>query len=245
MRKNTIFTGSAVALITPFTDNGVDFDEFGRLIEFQLSSGTQCIIVCGTTGEPATMTKDERRSVIKYCIEKVNKRVPVIVGTGSNCTADAIANSIEAQNMGADGLLVVTPYYNKCTVTGLVAHYQAISDAVDLPIIAYSVPGRTGVNITAAAMLKLAKIKNIVAIKEASGNIDQITDICASCGDLIDVYSGDDGIVVPMLSIGAKGVISVAANVIPADMQKMCQAAFNGDYLTASNLQKKISPETL
>ncbi len=242
MRKNTLFTGSAVAIVTPFTANGVDYDAFDRLIEFQIESGTQCIVVCGTTGEPATMTKEERCSVIKHCIDKVNKRVPVVVGTGSNCTAIAIENSMDARNMGADGLLVVTPYYNKCTVNGLVAHYQAISDAVDLPIIAYSVPGRTGVNVTAAAMYKLAQIENVVAIKEASGNIDQITDICATCGDLIDVYSGDDGITVPMMSIGAKGVISVAANIIPADMQKMCVAAMNGNYVAAGAMQKAVYP---
>ena len=242
MRKNTLFTGSAVAIVTPFTDNGIDYDAFGRLIEFQIESGTQCIIVCGTTGEPATMTRDERNTVIQYCIDKVNKRVPVVVGTGSNCTATAIEYSLEAQKMGADGLLVVTPYYNKCTVNGLVAHYQAISDAVSLPIIAYSVPGRTGVNVTASAMYKLAQIENVVAIKEASGNIDQITDICATCGDLIDIYSGDDGIVVPMMSIGAKGVISVAANIIPADMQKMCTSALNGDFAIAGAIQKAIYP---
>lgn len=242
MRKNTLFTGSAVAIITTFTDNGVDYDAFGRLIEFQIQSGTQCIIVCGTTGEPATMTKEERNNVIQYCIDKVNKRIPVVVGTGSNCTSTAVEYSIQAQKMGADGLLVVTPYYNKCTVNGLVAHYQAISDAVTLPIIAYSVPGRTGVNVTASAMHKLAQIENVIAIKEASGNIDQITDICATCGDLIDIYSGDDGIVVPMMSIGAKGVISVAANIIPTDMQKMCQCALNGDFATAGAMQKTIYP---
>lgn len=242
MRKNTLFTGSAVAIITPFKNGGVDFEQFARLIEFQISSGTQCIVVCGTTGEPATMTEEERISVIKFCIDKVNKRIPVVVGTGSNNTAAAIKNSIQAQELGADGLLVVTPYYNKCTVKGLIAHYQAISDAVTLPIIAYSVPGRTGVNITASAMLELAKIDNICAIKEASGNIDQITDICATCGEYIDVYSGDDGIVVPMMSIGAKGVISVAANIIPADMQAMCKAALNGDFIAAGNAQKKIYP---
>jgi len=242
MRKNTLFTGSAVAIITPFNQDGIDFEQFERLIEFQISSGTQCIVVCGTTGEPATMTEDERVSVIKFCIEKVNKRVPVVVGTGSNCTATAVKNSVQAQELGADGLLVVTPYYNKCTVKGLVAHYKAISDAVSLPIIAYSVPGRTGVNITASAMLELAKIENVCAIKEASGNIDQITDICATCSEYIDVYSGDDGIVVPMMSIGAKGVISVAANIAPADMQSMCEAALNGDFATEGSMQKRIYP---
>lgn len=242
MKKNTLFTGSAVAIITPFTKSGVDFDAFGKLIEYQITNGTQAIIVCGTTGEPTTMTKDEKASVIQYCIEKTAHRIPVIVGAGSNNTADAVSNALQAHQFGADALLVVTPYYNKCTVKGLVAHYQAISDAVPLPIIAYSVPGRTGVNITAAAMKRLASVENVVAIKEASGNMDQITDICASCGDMIDVYSGDDGITVPMLSIGAKGVISVAANIVPSQMQQMCRSFFQGDTAAAAQMQLTLYP---
>lgn len=242
MRKKTIFTGSAVAIITPFINGSIDYDAFGRLIEYQISSGTQCIVVCGTTGEPATMSKDERRSAIEFCLRKVNGRIPVVVGTGSNCTADAVSNSLQAQHMGADGLLVVTPYYNKCTVKGLVAHYKAISDAVNIPIIVYSVPSRTGVNVTAAALKELARLENVAAVKEASGNMDQITDICTSCGNELDIYSGDDGIAVPMMSIGAKGVISVAANIIPSDVQKMCRAALDGDFATAGEMQKRMYP---
>lgn len=242
MRKQTIFTGSAVAIITPFTNNGIDFEAFKGLIDFQIASGTQAIVVCGTTGEPATMTNQEKQQLIDVSIAHVNKRVPVIAGTGCNCTAQAVDNSINAYKAGADALLVVSPYYNKCTVSGLVAHYNAISDATPLPIIAYNVPSRTGVNITAAAMKQLAQIDNIVAIKEASGNIDQVTDICALCGQDIDIYSGEDGIVVPMMSLGAKGVISVSANIIPAQMQNMCAAALRGDYQSAATLQLGMYP---
>ncbi len=242
MRKNTIFTGSAVAIITPFTKDGVDFPAFEKLIERQIALGTQCIVVCGTTGEPATMTAAERESVIRFCIEHTNGRIPVVVGTGSNCTDDAVKNSENAQKWGADGLLVVTPYYNKCSPMGLKAHYKAISDAVTLPIIAYSVPSRTGVNISASLMAELAQIENVAAIKEASGNMDQVVAIAHACGDAIDIYSGEDALTVPMMSMGAKGVISVAANIVPGDVQAMCSSALAGNFEAAAAAQKKLYP---
>lgn len=242
MRKNTIFTGSAVAIITPFTKDGVDFPAFEKLIERQIALGTQCIVVCGTTGEPATMTAAERESVVRFCIEHTNGRIPVVVGTGSNCTDDAVKNSENAQKWGADGLLVVTPYYNKCSPMGLKAHYKAISDAVTLPIIAYSVPSRTGVNISASLMAELAQIENVAAIKEASGNMDQVVAIAHACGDAIDIYSGEDALTVPMMSMGAKGVISVAANIVPGDVQAMCSSALAGNFEAAAAAQKKLYP---
>lgn len=242
MRKNTIFTGSAVAIITPFTKDGVDFPAFEKLIERQIALGTQCIVVCGTTGEPATMTAAERESVVRFCIEHTNGRIPVVVGTGSNCTDDAVKNSENAQKWGADGLLVVTPYYNKCSPIGLKAHYKAISDAVTLPIIAYSVPSRTGVNISASLMAELAQIENVAAIKEASGNMDQVVAIAHACGDAIDIYSGEDALTVPMMSMGAKGVISVAANIVPGDVQAMCSSALAGNFEAAAAAQKKLYP---
>ena len=242
MRKNTIFTGSAVAIITPFTKDGVDFPAFEKLIERQIALGTQCIVVCGTTGEPATMTAAERESVIRFCIEHTNGRIPVVVGTGSNCTDDAEKNSENAQKWGADGLLVVTPYYNKCSPMGLKAHYKAISDAVTLPIIAYSVPSRTGVNISASLMAELAQIENVAAIKEASGNMDQVVAIAHACGDAIDIYSGEDALTVPMMSMGAKGVISVAANIVPGYVQAMCSSALAGNFEAAAAAQKKLYP---
>mgnify|MGYP000086128159 FL=1 len=242
MRKNTIFTGSAVAIITPFTKDGVDFPAFEKLIERQIALGTQCIVVCGTTGEPATMTAAERESVVRFCIEHTNGRIPVVVGTGSNCTVDAVKNSENAQKWGADGLLVVTPYYNKCSPMGLKAHYKAISDAVTLPIIAYSVPSRTGVNISASLMAELAQIENVAAIKEASGNMDQVVAIAHACGDAIDIYSGEDALTVPMMSMGAKGVISVAANIVPCDVQAMCSSALAGNFEAAAAAQKKLYP---
>ena len=242
MRNNTIFTGSAVAIITPFTKDGVDFPAFEKLIERQIALGTQCIVVCGTTGEPATMTAAERESVVRFCIEHTNGRIPVVVGTGSNCTDDAVKNSENAQKWGADGLLVVTPYYNKCSPIGLKAHYKAISDAVTLPIIAYSVPSRTGVNISASLMAELAQIENVASIKEASGNMDQVVAIAHACGDAIDIYSGEDALTVPMMSMGAKGVISVAANIVPGDVQAMCSSALAGNFEAAAAAQKKLYP---
>ena len=242
MRKNTIFTGSATALITPFTENGVDFEAFKRLIDFQIENGTDALLVCGTTGEPATMTYEERAEVVKFAIDYINKRVPVIVGTGSNATHIAVSNSKVAYEAGADALLVVTPYYNKCTQEGLYRHFKAVCEATPLPVICYSVPGRTGVNITPDTLVRLAELETMTAIKEASGNMDQITDICAKVKDKIDVYSGDDGITVPVLSVGGKGVISVASNILPYEVHKMCDDFFKGNIKEATEMQLKLHP---
>ena len=242
MRKNTIFTGSATALITPFTQNGVDYDAFGRLIDFQIENGTDALVICGTTGEPATMTYQERSEALDFALKRINKRVPVIVGTGSNATAIAVDNSVKAYNAGADALLVVTPYYNKCTQTGLMKHFEAICSATPLPVICYNVPGRTGVNIQPATLEKMAQFDTMCAVKEASGNIDQITEICARVGDMLDVYSGDDGIILPLLALGGKGVISVASNIVPKEVHQLCADFFAGNLQSAREMQLKLYP---
>lgn len=242
MRKNTIFTGSATALITPFTQNGVDYDAFGRLIAFQIENGTDALVICGTTGEPATMTYQERSEALDFALKRINKRVPVIVGTGSNATAIAVDNSVKAYNAGADALLVVTPYYNKCTQTGLMKHFEAICSATPLPVICYNVPGRTGVNIQPATLEKMAQFDTMCAVKEASGNIDQITEICARVGDMLDVYSGDDGIILPLLALGGKGVISVASNIVPKEVHQLCADFFAGNLQSAREMQLKLYP---
>ena len=242
MRKNTIFTGSATALITPFTQNGVDYDAFGRLIDFQIENGTDALVICGTTGEPATMTYQERSEALDFALKRINKRVPVIVGTGSNATAIAVDNSVKAYNAGADALLVVTPYYNKCTQTGLMKHFEAICSATPLPVICYNVPGRTGVNIQPATLEKMAQFDTMCAVKEASGNIDQITEICAPVGDMLDVYSGDDGIILPLLALGGKGVISVASNIVPKEVHQLCADFFAGNLQSAREMQLKLYP---
>lgn len=242
MKKNTIFTGSATALITPFTKDGVDYDAFKRLIDFQIANGTDALVVCGTTGEPATMTYEERAEVVKFCIDYVNKRVPVIVGTGSNATHIAVSNSKVAYEAGADALLVVTPYYNKCTQEGLFRHFEAVCSATPLPVICYSVPGRTGVNITPETLERLATLETLVAIKEASGNMDQITDIAVRVSDKIDIYSGDDGLILPVLSVGGKGVISVASNIVPNEVHNLCQNFFDGNIEEARKMQLKLYP---
>lgn len=242
MRKNTIFTGSATALITPFTQNSVDYDAFGRLIDFQIENGTDALVICGTTGEPATMTYQERSEALDFALKRINKRVPVIVGTGSNATAIAVDNSVKAYNAGADALLVVTPYYNKCTQTGLMKHFEAICSATPLPVICYNVPGRTGVNIQPATLEKMAQFDTMCAVKEASGNIDQITEICARVGDMLDVYSGDDGIILPLLALGGKGVISVASNIVPKEVHQLCADFFAGNLQSAREMQLKLYP---
>ena len=242
MRKNTIFTGSATALITPFTQNGVDYDAFGRLIDFQIENRTDALVICGTTGEPATMTYQERSQALDFALKRINKRVPVIVGTGSNATAIAVDNSVKAYNAGADALLVVTPYYNKCTQTGLMKHFEAICSATPLPVICYNVPGRTGVNIQPATLEKMAQFDTMCAVKEASGNIDQITEICARVGDMLDVYSGDDGIILPLLALGGKGVISVASNIVPKEVHQLCADFFAGNLQSAREMQLKLYP---
>lgn len=232
-----MFSGVATALITPFNFKGVDFDAYGRLIEDQIANGIDALVVLGTTGEASTMTHEEKVETIKFAIKKINKRVPVIVGTGSNCTATAVQNSIEAEKLGADMLLVVTPYYNKCTEEGLIAHYSQIAQSVNVPIITYNVPGRTGVNMTAKTIKALANIPNIVAVKEASGNISQIASIIGAVrGSDFKVYSGDDGIILPVMSMGAQGLISVASNIIPKQMVDMVHAVQNGDMQLAQDL---------
>lgn len=237
--KNIIFKGCGTAIVTPFTNDGVNFDEFGKLIEDQIKNGVDAIIVCGTTGEASTMTLAEKQETIKYAIEKINKRVPVIVGTGANCTATAIEMTKFAEKAGADAALVVTPYYNKTTQAGLVAHYSAIASETKLPIILYSVPGRTGVNILPETCKKLSEIPNIVAIKEASGNISQIAEISALCGDELAIYSGNDDQVVPILSLGGLGVISVLSNVAPKFTHDMVEDFFNGNIEESRKKQLK------
>ena len=229
-----IFEGSAVALVTPFDkNNNVDYFELKNLIEFQIASGTKAIIILGTTGESATISKSERTEIIRFCVCIVSHRVPLIVGTGSNSTIASINLTKEAETLGADGVLIVTPYYNKCNQQGLFEHYKAIANSTNLPIILYNVPSRTGVNVSPETAIRLSKIKNIVGIKEASGNISQIKEILSRHLKNFYVYSGDDGLTLPLISLGAKGVISVTANVKPAEVQYLCQFALSNDYFNA------------
>ncbi len=233
----SIFKGSGVAIVTPFNERGVDFKKLEDLIEWQISSKTDAIIVCGTTGEASTMTEQERKETIKFVVDVVNRRIPVIAGTGSNNTASAINMSIWAEKIGVDGLLIITPYYNKTTQKGLVEHFTAIANSVTSPIIIYNVPSRTSLNITPHTLLKLCTIKNIVAVKEASSDISQIAQIKALCGDNLDIYSGNDDQVIPILSLGAIGVISVLANIIPTDMHNMCELYAKGMHKDALKIQ--------
>lgn len=235
--KKLLFKGCATAIATPFDEKGVNFDEFGKLIDFQISEGIDALVVCGTTGESATMTDIERKETMKFALDKVAKRVPVILGTGSNCTANAIELTKYAESIGADGVLIVTPYYNKTTQDGLIKHFEAIANSTCLPIIVYSVPSRTGVNITPKTCLELSKIDNIVGIKEASGNLSQIAEISALCGDNLHIYSGNDDQVLPTLSIGGKGVISVISNIAPKKFTSMVHNFFNGNIDTATKVQ--------
>lgn len=238
--KKTIFKGCGTAIATPFTEDGVNFEEFGKLLEDQIANEVDAIIVCGTTGESATMSEEEKKEVIKFAIDKVNKRTKVVIGTGSNNTTSAIKMSKYAEEAGADALLVVTPYYNKTTQKGLVAHYKAIAESVSLPIIMYSVPSRTGVNMTPETCLELSKIENIVAIKEASGNISQVAKIASLCKDNLDIYSGNDDQVIPLLSLGGKGVISVLSNVMPKYTHEMVHKYLDGDVKEASKMQLDV-----
>ena len=238
--KKTIFTGAGVAIVTPMNaDGSIDFETFGKLIDFQIDNGTDCIVVCGTTGESSTMTDDEHKESIRYCVERVNKRVPVIAGTGSNDTAYAIQLSKEAELLGADAVLVVSPYYNKTSQTGLIKHFTAIADAINIPVMLYNIPGRTGVNIAIDTFVELAKHENIVAVREAGGNMDYFAKIIEACGDSLDVYSGDDGMTVPVMSIGGKGVISVLSNVMPKETHEMCQLCLDNNFAEAGKLQIK------
>lgn len=237
----SIFTGSAVALVTPFkADGAVDYEQLKALVEYHVANKTDAIVICGTTGEASTMTEEEHMEVIRKCVEYVDKRIPVIAGTGSNCTETAIKLSKEAEDVGADALLVVTPYYNKATQNGLIKHYTAIGEAVNIPIIMYNVPGRTGCNIQPATAVTLARnVKNIVAIKEASGNISQVVKLAQLADGCIDIYSGNDDQVVPLLSLGGKGVISVTANIIPKDTHDMVAKYLEGDVAGSLALQLK------
>jgi 4-hydroxy-tetrahydrodipicolinate synthase len=237
----TLFKGSAVAIVTPFNKNGVNYDAFKALLDFQLDGGTDGIVVCGTTGEASTMTADEKLGAIEFAIKHVAGRVPVIAGTGGNNTANVIRDSIAAEKAGVDALLIVTPYYNKTSQAGLVAHYTAVADSVHTPIIVYNVPARTGLNVLPKTMAEMAKHKNIVGIKEASANIEQIVELARVCPGL-DIYSGNDDHVVPMMSVGGKGVISTGANIIPRDMHDMCRKFFDGDLEGAKRLQFKVNP---
>lgn len=237
-----IFKGAGVAIVTPMFDNGeVNYDKLGELLEYQIANSTDAIIICGTTGEASTLTHEEHLDVIKYAVDKVAKRVPVIAGTGSNCTETAIYLSVEAEKRGADALLQVTPYYNKATQKGLIQHYTAIANSVDLPIILYNVPSRTGVNILPQTAVTLAKnVKNIVAIKEASGNISQVAELAALADGCIDIYSGNDDQVVPLLSLGGVGVISVLSNVMPKLTHDMVMSYLNGDVKLSRQLQLSV-----
>lgn len=241
--KKTIFTGAGVAIVTPMNpDESINFDRLGQIIDNQIENGTDAIVICGTTGESATMTDQEHVDCIEYAVKRVNGRVPVVAGAGSNHTSYAVWMSKEAKRVGADALLHVTPYYNKTSQTGLIRHFNAVADATDLPIILYNVPSRTGVNITPATYRELAKHPNIVAAKEASGNISQIAQIAQACGDELDLYSGNDDQIVPLLSLGAKGVISVLSNIMPRETHDICRLFFEGKIAESRVLQLKLLP---
>lgn len=233
----SIFKGSGVAIITPFNENGIDYEKLRELLEWHIKESTDAIIICGTTGEAATMTEQEKKDAIKFTVDVINKRIPVIAGTGGNNTKAAIEMSLYAESVGVDGLLVVTPYYNKTNAEGLIMHFKAINDVVKTPIILYNVPGRTNMNITPETLLKLIQLNNVVAIKEASGDLSQVAKMKALCQDKIDIYSGNDDLIIPTLSLGGIGVISVAANIIPKEIHDMCDLYLNGDCFKATKLQ--------
>lgn len=235
--KRCIFTGSGVAIVTPFRNGGVDFDKLGELLEYHIMEKTDAVIICGTTGEASTMPDTEHISVIEYAVKKVNRRLPVIAGTGSNDTVHAIHLSNSAEKVGADAILSVTPYYNKATQKGLYEHFKAIANNIGIPVVLYNVPSRTNLNINAETVQQLSEIENIVAIKEC--NINQVGDIMNLCGTDITVYSGEDGLVVPLLSLGGKGVISVMANIIPKDTHDMVAKYLSGDVEGSRRLQLK------
>ena len=240
--KKTIFTGMATALVTPMTPSGIDYDTFGRFIDFQIESGINALVVMGTTGENATIEPEDQYKVIRYAVEHTAERVPVIAGTGTNNTAHVLENTKRACEAGADAVLVVTPYYNKATQNGLIAHFTAVADVATVPVILYNVPGRTGCNIQPKTLAVLAEHPNIVAIKEASGNMAQFMEMMRLCGDKIAIYSGEDALTAPMMSMGCKGAISVLSNVVPAKAVAMTDAALAGDYETAAKLQLSMLP---
>lgn len=234
-----IFKGAGVAIVTPMkADGAVDFEQFGKLIDFQIENGTDAIIVCGTTGEASTLTHEEHLETIKYCVEKVAGRVPVVAGTGSNCTETAVYLSTEAEKYGVDGLLLVSPYYNKATQNGLYAHFKAVADAVKVPILLYNVPSRTGCNILPETVVRLCKdTENIVGVKEASGNISQIAHLAAIADGCVDIYSGNDDQIVPIMALGGIGVISVLSNVAPRQTHEICQKFLDGDVAGSRKMQ--------
>lgn len=234
-----IFKGAGVAIVTPFHEDGsINYEKFAELVEFQIAGGTDAIIVCGTTGESATLTHEEHLDLIRFCAETVKGRVPVVAGTGSNCTETAVYLSTEAEKYGVDGLLLVTPYYNKATQNGLYAHFKKVADSVKLPVILYNVPSRTGCNIQPQTAARLCtEVENIVGIKEASGNISQIAKLMSLAGDKVDLYSGNDDQIVPILSLGGKGVISVLANVAPRQTHEICARFFAGDVAGSRQMQ--------
>ena len=240
--KKTVFTGAASAIITTLTENGIDFENFGRLIDWQIENGIDAVVVAGTTGEGSTLTDEEHRAAIKFAVERINGRVPVIAGTGSNDTAYAIELSKYAEEAGANALLLVTPYYNKATQNGLIASFTAIADAVSIPCILYNVPSRTGCNLAPETIAKLAEHENIVGIKEASGNLSQVAQIAALCGDNLDIYSGNDDQNVPIMSLGGKGCISVLANIMPKETHEMCESFFTGNIARSRELQLTLLP---
>lgn len=238
----SIFKGSGVALVTPFKEGQVDYTSLTRIVELQIISGTDAIIVCGTTGEASTMTPEEKMDVIRFVVERVDGRIPVIAGTGGNCTASVIEGSRKAEALGVDGLLIVTPYYNKTTQAGLVAHYEAICEQVHIPIIVYNVPSRTGLNVLPATMKKIMEsCENVVGMKEASGNIEQIVNLAETCPGCA-IYSGNDDHILPVLSIGGEGVISTIANVVPSEVHNLCMAFFAGKIEIARKMQLSLLP---
>ncbi len=237
-----IFEGSAVALVTPFTENGVDFEKLGKLIEFHIENHTDALVICGTTGEATTMNDAEQLAVIKYTVDKVNKRIPVIAGTGSNNTAHSVYLSQEAEKLGADALLIITPYYNKANEKGLKLHFETIANSTSLPIILYNVPGRTSMNIKPAVVAELAKIDNIVAIKEASGDLALVAELSRLVPDDFAIYSGNDDSIVPLLSLGGSGVISVLANICPKETHDLVQKFLDGDIEGSKKLQLDMKP---
>ncbi len=237
-----MFKGTATALITPFTDNGVDFKALDKILDYQVDGGVDALVILGTTGEPATMTKEEKVAVVEFVVRKLKGKLPIIVGAGANSTAIAVENAKLFESLGADGLLVVTPYYNKCTQDGLVAHYTEVAKATSLPIICYNVPGRTGVNLLPKTFAKLAEIENIVAIKEASGNMEQIEECIRLTEGKADVISGDDGLTVPVMAMGGTGVISVASNLSPKYVSTMTRFALEGNIKESAKMQLNMLP---
>ena len=237
-----MFTGSLVAIVTPFRKGKIDEQAFGALIEWQIANGTNGIVPCGTTGESATLSFEEHNRVVELTVEVVNRRVPVIAGTGSNSTDEAIALTRHAKQAGADGALLITPYYNKPTQEGLYRHYKAVAEAVDLPLVLYNIPGRTGVNMLPATVARLSVIKNVVGVKEGSGSVQQASDIVQTCGERLTLLAGDDALTLPMMAIGGKGVITVTANIVPTDMANLVKAFATGKIEEAQKIHFKLSP---